>query len=493
MSLSPGSTVIDPEKLKQLMAGGPNVPMIAPPLGGAPTSPQLPALNFKQRQALPTVSEGTPAGSSAFYGNKIARIEDQEANPRGSADNHSGWPGKIEHVLSKIGNIAGDVADPAAMARIPGTDLNRQAQEKQLGAQQELAGQRETQARQQAATEAYQTGELADRAKGRQLESDKQSFEENKPGTPEQEAMRDLTQRNNPATGQPYTPEEAAVKYAQDIEDTKPDKTKEETPHTVTMTGPDKKPYEYQFDPKGNYSDPNQGYGQWKKIGPAKPEANGGMIGTLTPLLGPNGQLMGTMNTKTGEIKPITNNPLTSGEGGAPGATTSSGSRLSNTERNQFATQYIKPATDIEQNYQKFLGARREYDANPATGAASMAATAQHLGSTFGSIKGAQMGEHMIQEHVDAIGLFDRLGRYADQLQSGQQLSKSQWDDFQKLITNTRDIQWETTAREAARRGQPVDFLPPDVHIQLSDSAGHTRYVRGDQVQQYLAQGAKIQ
>jgi hypothetical protein len=489
MSLSPGSTVIDQEKLRQLMAGGPNVPMIAPPLGGALASPQLPALNFKQRQALPTVSEGTPAGSSAFYGNKIARIEDQEANPRGSADNHSGWPGKIEHVLSKIGNIAGDVADPAAMARIPGTDLNRQAQEKQLGAQQELAAQRETQAKQQSATEAYQTGELADRAKGRQLESDKQNFEENKPGTTQEEAVRDLTQRNNPATGQPYTPEEAAVKYAQDIQDTKPDK---DAPlKTVTMLdAPGGKPYIYEYNKGQNYSG-DEGHGEFKKIGPAQPNAAAiGMVGTMQPLLGQNGELTGFYNSKDPR-KNMTADQA--GLGAAGGGTTSSGARLGNTERNQFATQYVKPATDIEQNYQKFLGARKEYDANPATGAASMAATAQHLGSTFGSIKGAQMGEHMIQQHVDAIGLFDRLGRYADQLQSGQQLSKSQWDDFQKLITNTRDIQWETTAREAVRRGQPVDFLPPDVHIQLSDSAGHTRYVRGDQVQQYLAQGAKIQ
>jgi hypothetical protein len=132
MSLSPGSTVIDQEKLRQLMAGGPNVPMIAPPLGGAPASPQLPALNFKQRQALPTVSEGTPAGSSAFYGNKIARIEDQEANPYGSADNHPGTLGKIGHVLGTIGNDIGEVADPAAMARIPGTNANRLAQEQNL-------------------------------------------------------------------------------------------------------------------------------------------------------------------------------------------------------------------------------------------------------------------------------------------------------------------------------------------------------------------------
>lgn len=470
MSLSPGSTVIDQEKLKQLMAGGPNVPMIAPPLGGAPASPQLPALNFKQRQALPTVSEGTPAGSSAFYGNKIARIEDQQANPYGSADNHPGTIGKVAHVLSRIGNIAGDVADPAAMARIPGTELNRQTQEKQLGTQQELAGQRETQAKTQAASEAYQTGELADRSKGRQLESDRLDMEREKE-TPEQASLRDLTNHINPATGVNYTPEEAEVQRAKDLTQQKPEKG--ETPHTITMVGPDKKPYEYQFDEKGNYADPNQGYGQWKKVGPAKPEANGGLIGSLTPLLGPNGQLMGTMNTKTGEIKPIGNNALTSGEGGvAPAATTGTGARLSHTEANQFTTQVVNPARDIETNYQKATSAVDAYNKNPQTGAAGMVLFAQHLGTTLGGIKGAAIGEHSQELHADAIGLSDRLSRWVDQNLTGQPLSQSQVRDFYHMIKETRDITWKLATSEAERRGQPVDFLPADLQKQLGGQGG---------------------
>lgn len=43
-----------------------------------------------------------------------------------------GVGGKIKRVFSVAGNAAGDVADPAAMARIPGTDLNRRMQEQQL-------------------------------------------------------------------------------------------------------------------------------------------------------------------------------------------------------------------------------------------------------------------------------------------------------------------------------------------------------------------------
>lgn len=486
MSLSPGSTVIDQEKLKQLMAGGPNVPMIAPPLSDVPASPQLPGLNFKQRQAMPLTSPGVATGSSGYYQNKLSRLDDQQANPLGSADNHHGVLGKIGHALGTIGNKALDVT---GINTIPGTEANREARMSYDQAMIPKTQEVELGQKREAANETYQTGELADRAAGRKLEQQREDATEAKQ-TPEQQSLEDLQGQINPKTGTNYTPAEAEIERAQRLQDTKPDKAVNTPLHTVTMLdAPGGKPYLYQYVQGGKFAG-NEGNGEFKKIGPAQPNAATiGMVGTMQPLLGQNGEITGFYNSKDPR-KNITAEQA--GLGGGEG-TTSSGARLGNTERNQFNTAYVKPATDIEQNFQKFMGARKEYDNNPATGAASMAALAQHLGSTFGSIRGAQMGENMIHEHKEAIGLFDRLGRYADQLQSGQQLSKSQWDDFQKLITNTRDIQWETTAREAARRGQPVDFLPADTHIQLSDSAGHSRYVRGDQVQQYLANGAKIQ
>ena len=92
----------------------------------------LPKLNFKQRQALPTTSPGVEPGSSAFFENKIGRIEDQKANPWGTPENHGNWLGKAAHVAAKIGNVAGDVVDPAAMSLIPETDLGRRTQESNL-------------------------------------------------------------------------------------------------------------------------------------------------------------------------------------------------------------------------------------------------------------------------------------------------------------------------------------------------------------------------
>lgn len=58
---------------------------------------------------------------------QLAELEKQ--NPYGSAANHPGILGKIEHGLAKAGNIAGDVLAPGATAIIPGTDLHRSLEE----------------------------------------------------------------------------------------------------------------------------------------------------------------------------------------------------------------------------------------------------------------------------------------------------------------------------------------------------------------------------
>lgn len=60
---------------------------------------------------------------------RLEKIHWQQENPWGTANNHPGVGGKIAHVLSVAGNIAGDIFAPNQMAMIPGTELNRQVQE----------------------------------------------------------------------------------------------------------------------------------------------------------------------------------------------------------------------------------------------------------------------------------------------------------------------------------------------------------------------------
>ncbi len=63
---------------------------------------------------------------------QLNKMRWQQANPWGTPENHPGFGGKLAHVFSKIGNIAGDALIPNVMARIPGTDLNRQVEEQNL-------------------------------------------------------------------------------------------------------------------------------------------------------------------------------------------------------------------------------------------------------------------------------------------------------------------------------------------------------------------------
>jgi hypothetical protein len=182
---------------------------------------------FKSRMAEPVneslnTTAGGPIsldqpGSAGFYADKIARIEDAKANPWGSPENHPGTLGKIGHVLGRIGNIAGDIAAPNAMAIIPGTDLNRQVQESGLENRFETASNRENRA---AETEEQRRieerrNEILDRRndvlEGRQPKQ-----------TPDEAAIADLQTQVNPSTGKPYTAYEARVKLAQSVQDTKP-------------------------------------------------------------------------------------------------------------------------------------------------------------------------------------------------------------------------------------------------------------------------------
>lgn len=447
------------------------------PVSASPLKP----LSFAERQALPTISPGAPAGSAASYQSQLERLEDQKRNPFGSAENHPGKLGKLEHVLGKVGNIAGSIVAPSVMEIIPGTDLNRRMEERTL--ERNLAGAQEREERGKEA-EARNTTE------NRRLD-----IEENKPAkepTIDQRAIDAKVKEINPDTGKPYTDYEARIELANDIAAGKASAKPPGNPKTVVMLDKEGgKPYEYEYDAKGNYSG-DQGYQHWKKIGPAKPDALSlGLIGSIAPLIDPaSGQIVGTINSKTGDMKPLSpkQQETVSGTGG----TTTGGARTATTRQNQFNTQYVKPSTDIEQNFRKFQTAYQDYLKDPKTGAASMVALAQHLGSTFGSIKGTTQGEHMISEHKNAIGLLDRIERAVDNAASGQQLSASQWKEFGELIAATRQIQWETTAREAIRRKQPVDFLPADVQIRLADSKGNARAVPGNRVQEYLDKGAKL-
>ena len=63
---------------------------------------------------------------------RLRADEEKDANPWGSPGNHPGFGGKLAHVLSTIGNDAGNLIDPFAMAITPGTNLHRNIEESRL-------------------------------------------------------------------------------------------------------------------------------------------------------------------------------------------------------------------------------------------------------------------------------------------------------------------------------------------------------------------------
>lgn len=153
---------------------------IAPAAGELPvTAPkQLPNLTFKERQALPTVSPGVPAGSSGFYRNEIERIEDQKRNPWGSPENRPGVLGKIGHVLGKIGNVAGDIT--GATANVPGTDLYNRIEEARA---ERGLGQAETRESEAGLRSAQQRrAEVETEEKQKQLAKNEQTLEKDAQG-----------------------------------------------------------------------------------------------------------------------------------------------------------------------------------------------------------------------------------------------------------------------------------------------------------------------
>jgi hypothetical protein len=467
---------IDPELLKRLVASGltdtelqPKA--MSPPslaaLGPTREEKGLPVLTPKEQRGLPMLSPGVSAGSSADYENQIEKLR----APREPATTALG---KFGRGLEKIGNIAGDIALPGVMANIPGTDMYKRAQIHELGGQLERARAGE-------ATRANLASEQQQAETTEKRLQQHEEFEEGKPekpGTPDEQAIAAKMNEVNPETKKPFTAYEARISLAQDIENTKPDKTA--TPHTVTMLDKEGgKPYTYQYDPEKTYAG-DEGHDHWKKIGPAKPDALSlGLIGTMQPLLGTNGEIVGTLNSKTGKMSGLT--PEQQGAISGTGGTTSSGARLANTQRNQFNTQYINPSNATEVQYQRATEAVDQYNSNPKTGAAAMVLFAQHLGTTLGGIKGAAIGEHSQQLHANAIGLEDRLNRFVDYLKTGQPLSASQVKDFYSLVSETRGLQWDQTLREGIRRGQPVDFLPSGLYRTGKNADGKTVYQRKDE------------
>ena len=121
-----------PEATPAAPAAGPAAPA-APAAAPTTTSERSPEFKAKLEQLkidhVNALAERTPEGKV-----KADYIQEQindlhKNNPWGTAGNHPGFMGKLGHVASKFGNIAGNLVGAPEMALIPGTDLNNRVQE----------------------------------------------------------------------------------------------------------------------------------------------------------------------------------------------------------------------------------------------------------------------------------------------------------------------------------------------------------------------------
>lgn len=63
---------------------------------------------------------------------QLRKVRYAQAHPWGTPENHPGKLGKLAHVFSEIGNVAGSIVAPDVMARFPQTQLGMKANEERL-------------------------------------------------------------------------------------------------------------------------------------------------------------------------------------------------------------------------------------------------------------------------------------------------------------------------------------------------------------------------
>lgn len=405
---------------------------------GAPAiaddSARLRPLSYHERQALPIVAPGAPAGSAASAEARLARIEDQKANPWGSPENHPGALGRLAHIGARIGNIAGDIVAPATMRMIPGTDLNRAGREEEAREGLNAAEGKEETERHNKAEETVAGERNANTATKNQQDF---AAKLRKFGL-----TVDETGEPKPIQYEQMSPTEQA---AYDLKQAQGDAAEARSLADKIKADPD--------------SQQNKAIRDRLRIMAKNAATAAGKLGLDQK------KFLADYYGTDEDGKPLAGVEKT--EEGTP-----VGPKIAGENKQQLAAfnkDYVKPSEDIERSYQLYQEALAAYKrGDQKTGAATMLALSQHLGTTFGQVKGSRMNRDLIQEHKDAIGIGDRIERFVNGLKRGDQLSASQMDEFGTLISNFRKLSWQTAVKEGKRGKQQIDFLPKDLEGDLN-------------------------
>ena len=130
-------------KLPEQLAVPPEVqpPTLVAPMAAMPDlGPQAPMAHVAIAPKPPTPIEQQIQGDNQ----KLQKLQWEQSHPWGTdptydangavtdPGNHPGKLGKVVHIFSRVGNIAGNVFAPGVMALTKGTEFNRQLQEGSL-------------------------------------------------------------------------------------------------------------------------------------------------------------------------------------------------------------------------------------------------------------------------------------------------------------------------------------------------------------------------
>jgi len=181
---------------------------------------------------------------------KLQKVQWNQSHPWGTAENHPGTWGKIAHVLSVAGNIAGNIVAPNVMANIPGTQANMQEQEAGLAHRLDTETQHSAENKQKEASAALQGAEASDEpGKAKSLEG-YQDAETRKINDELQQgpALQHLETDQGIFAFNPRTKELTPLTYqGSPLMKPTPDKGLMQSQPVI---GPDGKPHTYLLDPK---------------------------------------------------------------------------------------------------------------------------------------------------------------------------------------------------------------------------------------------------
>ncbi len=100
-----------------------------PDIGPWAPVPDMPATGDTPITARPTVVEDPLAQNIQYHQSEAQKYRDKLAHGWGTPGNHDTKLGKVAHVFSQIGNIAGNIVAPNVMAMTPGTQLYNESKQ----------------------------------------------------------------------------------------------------------------------------------------------------------------------------------------------------------------------------------------------------------------------------------------------------------------------------------------------------------------------------